>query len=117
VVLHGALLAFSILSLTCDKKARQRSRAHCPPNLNRPTDVRNYRVCFNPLFPFFPSKNSSFRTAPICVCGLYISIHGVLIHCSSRLSPGVAILAAELLRGDGVFTKWTREGPKAVHHL
>jgi len=43
--------------------------------------------------------------------------HAVLIHCPSRLSTGVAVLAAEFTRGDGVFTKWTLERPKAVHHL
>ena len=42
--------------------------------------------------------------------------HAVLIHCPSRLSTGVAVLAAELPRGDGVFAKWTLERPKAVHH-
>ena len=31
---------------------------------------------------------------------------GVLVHCPSGLRAAVTILAAELLCGDGVFTKW-----------
>jgi hypothetical protein len=42
---------------------------------------------------------------------------GVLVHCPSRLGAAVAILVAELLCSDGVFTKWTRERAKAVYHL
>ena len=41
---------------------------------------------------------------------------GVLVHCPSRLGAAVAVLAAELLCGDGVFTEWTLERAKAVHH-
>jgi hypothetical protein len=41
---------------------------------------------------------------------------GVLVHCPSRLGAAVAVQAAELLCGDGVFTKRTLEPAKAVHH-
>ena len=41
--------------------------------------------------------------------------YGVLIHYPSRLRAAVAVLAAELQCGDGVFTKWTPEHAKAVH--
>jgi hypothetical protein len=42
---------------------------------------------------------------------------GVLVHCPSRLGAAVAVLAAELPSGDGVFTKWALERAKAVHHF
>jgi hypothetical protein len=41
---------------------------------------------------------------------------GVLVHCLSRLGPAVAVLTVKLARGEGVFTKWTLEPAKAVHH-
>lgn len=41
----------------------------------------------------------------------------VLVHCLSRLGAAIAVLAAELLCGDGVFTKWTLERAKPVHHF
>jgi hypothetical protein len=42
---------------------------------------------------------------------------GVIVHYSSRLGAAVAVLSAELPRGDGVFTEWTLELAKAVHHF
>jgi hypothetical protein len=42
---------------------------------------------------------------------------GVLVHCPSRLGAAVAVLAAKLLCSDGVFTKWTLEHAKSVHHF
>jgi hypothetical protein len=42
---------------------------------------------------------------------------GVLVHCPSRLDATVTILAAELLCGDGMFTKRTLERAKTVHHF
>jgi hypothetical protein len=41
---------------------------------------------------------------------------GVVVHRPGRLGTAVAVLGAELLRGDGVFTEWTLERAKAVHH-
>jgi len=41
----------------------------------------------------------------------------VFVHRLCRLSPAVSVLAAEIPSGDGVFTKWTRERRKAVHHF
>jgi len=42
---------------------------------------------------------------------------GVLIHCLRRLGAAVAVLAAELLCGDGVFAKRALEQAKPVHHF
>jgi hypothetical protein len=42
---------------------------------------------------------------------------GVRVHCPSRLGAAAAVLAAELPCGDGVFTKWTLERTKAIHHF
>jgi hypothetical protein len=42
---------------------------------------------------------------------------GVLVHCPSRLGATVTVLAAELLCGDRMFTNWTLERAKAVHHF
>ena len=42
---------------------------------------------------------------------------GVLVHRLGRLGAAVAVLAAELLCGDGVFTKRTLERAKAAHHF
>ena len=42
---------------------------------------------------------------------------GMLVHCPSRLGAAATVLTAELLCGDGVFTKWALEYGKAVHHL
>jgi hypothetical protein len=42
--------------------------------------------------------------------------HGVLVHGPSRLGAAVAVQAAELLRGDRMFTKWTLKRAKAIHH-
>jgi hypothetical protein len=46
-----------------------------------------------------------------------MSSRGVLVHCPSRLRAAVTILAAKLLCGDGVFTKWALEGCNPVYHL
>jgi hypothetical protein len=42
---------------------------------------------------------------------------GVLVHRPSRLGAAVAIQAAEIPCGDGVFTKSALEDAKAVHHF
>jgi hypothetical protein len=42
---------------------------------------------------------------------------GVLVHCPSRLGATVAVQAAEIPCGEGVFTKWACEHAKAVHHF
>ena len=42
---------------------------------------------------------------------------GVLVHRPGRLSAAAAVLAAELLCANGVFTKRTLERTKAVHHF
>lgn len=42
---------------------------------------------------------------------------GVLIHRLRRLGAAVAVLAAELLCGDGVLAKRALEEAKAVHHF
>ncbi len=42
---------------------------------------------------------------------------GVLVHCPCRLSAAVSVLAAEIPRGDGVFTKRALEHRKTVHRL
>jgi hypothetical protein len=42
---------------------------------------------------------------------------GVIVHCPGRLGAAVAVLAAELLRGYGVFTEWALERADAVHHF
>jgi len=42
---------------------------------------------------------------------------GVLIHCLGRLGAAVAVLAAELLCGDGVLAERALEQAKAVHHF
>jgi len=42
---------------------------------------------------------------------------GVLVHCPSRLGAAVAVQAAEIPCGEGVFTKLALERAKAVHHL
>ena len=39
----------------------------------------------------------------------------VLVHCPSRLSAAVTILAMELLGGDGMITKRALERAKTVH--
>jgi hypothetical protein len=41
---------------------------------------------------------------------------GVLVHCPSRLGAAVAVQAAEIPCGEGVFTKLALERAKAVHH-
>jgi hypothetical protein len=41
----------------------------------------------------------------------------VLVHCPSRLGTTAAVLAAKLLRGDGVFAKWAFERRKTVYHF
>ena len=45
-----------------------------------------------------------------------MSSRGVIVHCPGRLGAAVAVLAAELLRGYGVFTEWTLERANAVYH-
>jgi hypothetical protein len=42
---------------------------------------------------------------------------GVLVHRLCRLSAAISILAGEIPSGDGVFTKWTSERRKTVHHF
>jgi hypothetical protein len=42
---------------------------------------------------------------------------GVLVHYLSRLGAAAAVLAAELLCGDGVFTKRALERGKATHRF
>ena len=42
---------------------------------------------------------------------------GVLVHRSGRLGAAAAVLVAELLCGDGVFTKGALERGKAVHRF
>jgi hypothetical protein len=42
---------------------------------------------------------------------------GVLVHCSGRLGAAAAVPAAEVLCGDGVFTKRAFEQGKAAHHF
>ena len=42
---------------------------------------------------------------------------GVLVHCPSRLGAAVAVQAAEIPCGEGVFTKLALERAKAVHHF
>ena len=42
---------------------------------------------------------------------------GVLVHCPSGLGTAVAVLAAEIPRGDGVFAERAVEHGKAVHLL
>jgi hypothetical protein len=42
---------------------------------------------------------------------------GVLVHCPSRLGATVTVLAAEVLCGDRMFTHWTLESAKTVHHF
>jgi hypothetical protein len=42
---------------------------------------------------------------------------GVLVHCPGRLGAAVAVLAAEFLCGDGMFTKGTLERAKPGHHF
>jgi hypothetical protein len=42
---------------------------------------------------------------------------GVLVHCPSCLGATVTVLAAELLCGDRMFTNWTLESAKTVHHF
>jgi hypothetical protein len=42
---------------------------------------------------------------------------GMLVHCPGRLGAAAAILAAELLRGDGVFTKRALKSAEAVHQF
>jgi hypothetical protein len=42
---------------------------------------------------------------------------GVLVHCPSCLGATVAVLAAEVLCGDRMFTNWTLESAKTVHHF
>jgi len=42
---------------------------------------------------------------------------GVLVHCPSRLGATVTVLAAELPCGDRMFTNWTLESAKTVHHF
>ena len=49
--------------------------------------------------------------------GASMFCRGVLVHCPSRLGATVTVLAAELLRGDGMFTKRTLEPAKTVHHF
>jgi len=49
--------------------------------------------------------------------GVAMCSRAVLVHCPRRLGAAVTILAAKLLRGDGVFTKWALEGGKAAHHF
>ena len=41
---------------------------------------------------------------------------GMVVHCSSRLGAAVAVQAAEIARGEGVFAKPALERAKAVHH-
>jgi len=49
--------------------------------------------------------------------GASVFCRGVLVHCPSRLSATVTVRAAELLCGDGMFTKRTLECAKTVHHF
>src|SRR5580700_2919541 len=42
---------------------------------------------------------------------------GVLVHCPSRLGATVTVRAAELPCGDRMFTNWTLERAKTVHHF
>jgi hypothetical protein len=42
---------------------------------------------------------------------------GVLVHCPGRLRAAVSVFAAELPRGDGVFTERALEQRKTVHHF
>jgi hypothetical protein len=42
---------------------------------------------------------------------------GVLVHRPSRLGAAVAVQAAKIPCGEGVFTKLALERAKAVHHL
>jgi|HubBroStandDraft_1064217.scaffolds.fasta_scaffold56208_1 hypothetical protein len=41
---------------------------------------------------------------------------GVLVHRLSGLGAAVAVMAAEIPRGNGVFTKWALKRAKASHH-
>jgi hypothetical protein len=41
----------------------------------------------------------------------------VLVHCLGRLGAAAAVLAAELLCGDRVFTKWASERRKTIHRF
>ena len=41
---------------------------------------------------------------------------GVLVRCPRCLGAEVAVLAVELLCGDGVSAKWALEHAKALHH-
>jgi hypothetical protein len=41
---------------------------------------------------------------------------GVLVHCPGRLGATAAVLTAELLCGDGVFTKWALERGMAFYY-
>jgi hypothetical protein len=40
----------------------------------------------------------------------------MIVHCLGGLGAAVSVQAAELSRGDRVFTEWTLEGTEAVHH-
>lgn len=42
---------------------------------------------------------------------------GVVVHYACRLSAAVSVLAAEVPRGDGVFTKRALEHGKTVHRF
>jgi len=49
--------------------------------------------------------------------GASMLCRGVLVHCPSRLGATVTVLAAELPCCDGMFTNWTIELAKPVHHF
>jgi len=49
--------------------------------------------------------------------GASMFCRGVLVHCPSRLGATVTVLTAELLCGDGMFTKRTLERAKTFHHF
>jgi len=50
-------------------------------------------------------------------CGAAVCRGCVLIHHSGRLGAAAAVLAAELLGGDGVFTKGALESGESAHRL
>jgi|HubBroStandDraft_3_1064219.scaffolds.fasta_scaffold76644_1 hypothetical protein len=49
--------------------------------------------------------------------GASMLCRGVLVHCPSRLGAAVTVLAAELPCCDAMFTNWTLERAKTVHHF
>lgn len=76
-----------------------------------------YRTCFHLSWPNerlmgVPHLRTTCQQrdgAAMCGCG-------VLVHRLSRLGAAVAVMAAEIPCGDGVFTKWALEHAKAGHH-